>query len=293
MSRLLSEYYSIPRAVKRDGFPVFHLPSFAGGVPRGVKLVVTVHDLAFLAGPRWFPPVKRIYYRTVFPMIARKAFRIIVDSHFTGREAERLMGIPPDRLRTVYLSHGGPEPEGKGRFGSLLGISGEYALCLCTVEPRKNVEALLEAWRMVREKRSGATLVIIGRWGWGEPGLKRKLKTTEGVLWTGPLENQALVSALAGARMLVYPSVYEGFGLPPLEAAALGVPSVLGPAGALREVYGGVSRFSGEDPCSLALAILEEYGTTPDPARLREFASGFTDGAMAAGTASVYRECLE
>lgn len=292
-TRLFQEYGSIPLKAARMGFSAFHLPSFAGGVPIGVKLIVTVHDLAFLAEPAWFPPLKRMYYRLFFPAVARKAHKIIVDSDFTGAEAVRLLGVSPEKVRRVYLSHGSPDGNHLPEFRREWGIHGDYAVCVCTMEPRKNIASLLDAWRIVIGLRPDARLVLAGRWGWGTSTLRDALRSRKGVIWTGSLSRSMLTAAIAGARLLVYPSVYEGFGLPPLEAASLGVPSVLGPAGALREIYRGVARFSGGDPGSLAAALLEEFDTAPDPSSLKDFASAFTDGAMAVNTAAVYRECIE
>ncbi len=289
-SRAYRDFVSIPIAAR--GFSVVHLPSFAGSVPPGVETVVTVHDLAFLANPGWFPFVRRHYYRLLFPRIARSAGRIIADSAFTAGEVVRLLGISEDRVRPVYLSHGSPRRDELSDFRGSRGITGDYAVCTCTLEPRKNIAALLEAWRLLRNSRPGSTLVIIGRWGWGKPELKHALGNTPGVVWTGPLSRRVLNSAIAQAKFLVYPSLYEGFGLPPLEAAALGVPSVLGPALSLREIYGSVARFSEGDPSSLSLAMLDQFDSHPSSDDLISFAASFSELKMALDTAEVYRECL-
>ncbi|MFO7626734.1 MAG: glycosyltransferase family 1 protein [Candidatus Fermentibacteraceae bacterium] len=291
LSRVLSDYISVPLSAR--GFSVVHLPSFAGSVPPGVKTVVTVHDLAFLANPGWFPFLKRHYYRLLFPRIARGACRIIADSSFTAGEVVRLLAIPEDRVRTVYLSHGSPRSDELADFRGARGLVGDYAVCACTLEPRKNIAALLEAWRLLQRTRPGSTLVIVGRWGWGKRELRDALGNSPGVIWTGPLSRRMLNSAVAQAKFLVYPSVYEGFGLPPLEAAALGVPSVLGPALSLREVYGSVARFSDGDPSSLARAMLEEFDSSRSSEDLMDFAASFSELKMARDTAEVYRECLQ
>lgn len=290
LSRTYRDFVSIPLSAR--GFDVIHLPSFAGSAPPGVKTVVTVHDLAFLANPGWFPFLKRHYYRLLFPGIARGACRIIADSSFTAGEVVRLLGVSEDRVRTVYLSHGGPKKSELVDFRGARGLTGDYAVCTCTLEPRKNIAALLEAWRLVRNTRPGSTLVVAGRWGWGERELRKALGCSPGVIWTGPLSRRMLNSAVAQARFLVYPSLYEGFGLPPLEAAALGVPSVLGPARSLREIYGSVARFACGDPRSLANAILDEFDSRCSPDDLIDFAASFSELKMARNTAGVYRECL-
>ena len=291
LSRAYRDFVSLPFSAR--GFNVVHIPSFAGSAPRGVKTVVTVHDLAFLADPAWFPFLRRHYYRLLFPRMAGGAHRIVADSGFTAREVVRLLGIPQERVRTVYLSHGSPKRDELLDFRESRGIRGEYAVCACTLEPRKNIASLLEAWRLLRNSRPGSTLVIIGRWGWGKRELREAVANSPGVVWTGALSSQMLNSAIAQAKFLVYPSLYEGFGLPPLEAAALGVPSVLGPAASLAEVYGSVARFSEGDPPSLARAMLEQFDSNPSGEDLMDFAASFTALKLARNTADVYRECLE
>jgi glycosyltransferase involved in cell wall biosynthesis len=291
LSRAFMEFAVLP--VSSGRFRLMHLPSFAGAVPRGVGSVVTVHDLAFLARPRWFPALRGAYYRAVFPAMARRARMVIADSDFTADEAVRLLGIPRERIRRVYLSHGNPCAGGLPDFPGAWGIPGEYGICACTVEPRKNIPTLLRAWRMLVSRRPGAVLVMAGRWGWEDASLKNELEGCPGVVLTGPLSREMLDAAVSRARFMVYPSLYEGFGLPPLEAAALGVPSVLGPASALREVYGRVGLFPDDNPEAYCEAMTELLENPRDPRVLRDFASPFTDEAMAAATAAVYRECME
>ncbi len=268
-----------------------HLPAFAGRVPRGTPYAVTLHDLAFLARPGWFPALRSAYYRLHFPGVARRASIVVVDSDFTAREAVRLLGIPAERLRRIYLSTPVPEtaPE---EFRESSGIRGDFLLCAATIEPRKNISALLDAWETMRGELADMTLVLAGRWGWGSRRLRSRLCATPGVLWTGALSRHALWSAMAGARLLVYPSLYEGFGLPPLEAAAAGTPSVIGPAEALEEVFGDVAAARcGADAPSISTAIREGLARDEAPESLKEFASRFSSLAMAQAAVSAYEDC--
>jgi len=288
--KALAELWGIPAMVRAAAPRLVHLPAFAGRVPRGVPSIVTVHDLAFLAGPSWFPRIKALYYRLHFPPAARRAELVIVDSDFSGREAVRLLGIDPGRIRRVYLSAPAASASGEA-FRSSCAIEGEYVLSVGTIEPRKNIDALLDAWQAVRKRRPGLTLAVAGRWGWGDRSLLRKLRASPGVVWTGPLGPGLLASAYAGARLLAYVSTYEGFGLPPLEAASFGVPSVIGPAASLSEIYGGVAAsVSGPGPGSISEAILTALDRDSDAGALREFASGFSLPRMAGETLAVYRE---
>lgn len=290
LRKALAELAGIPASVRRAHPAMVHLPAFAGRVPRGIPYAVTVHDLAFLADPSWFPRSRSIYYRAHFPAVARGACRIIVDSDFSAREAGRLLGIEPSVIRRVYLS--APSPAKGGRHpGPPPGMPDEYVLFVGTIEPRKNLGALLDAWPTVQAVHPRLRLVVAGRWGWGASSLRRRLSATPGVVWTGPLAAEDLRAAYSGARLLVYPSLYEGFGLPPLEAAAAGVPSVIGPAASLREIYSDVAAsICGPDPSSIASAIVSALASEVDAERLREFAGGFDVGMTARETLAVYRE---
>jgi glycosyltransferase involved in cell wall biosynthesis len=286
--KLLSQHAaSLPG--EDEGFDLIHLPAFGGRVSGSLPYAVTVHDMAFMANPKWFTRIRSLYYRLHFPKVARGAAMIIADSDFTTAEISRYLGLESTR---VYLSapvNRSSEHVFRNRFS----IDGEYILSAGTLEPRKNISGLLEAWTAVRALRPHLTLVVAGRWGWGDKSLMNSLRTTPGVCWTGPLATSMLESAFSGARLLVYPSLYEGFGLPPLEAAASGVPFVVGPAAALKEIYGGVAAgICDADPGSISCAILNALESRVDCDMLRDFAAGFTSAEMARNTWNCYLEAV-
>ena len=271
--------------VKRGEFDLLHLPAFGGTPPKGIPYAVTIHDMAFMAHKEWFPPLRSLYYRLHFPKVAAGAAVIIADSDFTVSEIRKHLDLPAHR---VYLS--APENNSDDTlFRRTYGIKGEYILSTSTIEPRKNTGSLLKAWPSIKRKHPDLTLVVAGRWGWGQKETRRALVNTPGVKWTGSMPGRQLMSALAGARLLVYPSLYEGFGLPPLEAAASGVPFVIGPAEALKEIFDSVAAaVSGETPDSIAGAVLHALITPFDPGKLREFAGQFKDTTMAENTYAAY-----
>ncbi len=269
---------------------IVHLPAFAGRPPGGIPCAVTLHDLAFLANPSWFPRLRSVYYRLYFRRVAERADVLMVDSDFTGREAVRRLGADSNIIRKVYLStepmHFDPEI-----FKEFTGIRDRYILFVGTVEPRKNISSLLTAWQAVIQEHPDLKLVIAGRWGWGPAALKNLLRNSSGVIWTGQLSESILKSCITGAELLVYPSFYEGFGLPPLEAASAGVPSVITPAEALVEIFSGISNVApSHNPDSIAGTILESLDTAYDKKKLIEFAAGFSVRRMAEEVLTVYRE---
>lgn len=288
-SKLWDEYVLAPASCRSD-CSLVHLPAFSGRVPRGVPYAVTLHDLAFLARPDWFPAARRLYYRLVFPRVARGSALVMTDSRFTAAEARRLLGIARERTRVVPLSAGRRTGDA-ARFRARTGIAGPFILSACTVEPRKNILALLEAWPEIRAAAGGTLLVLAGRWGWGDRQSFERLSAAPGVVRLGEVDDGLLEDALAAARLLVYPSLYEGFGLPPLEAAAAGVPSVIGPAPALSEYFSGIAAATcGAEPSSIAAAVSEALSMDVDGEALREFAASFDDGAMARRVAACYTE---
>lgn len=288
--KVFYENITLPSVVASISPSIVHLPAFSGRAPHDVPCAVTLHDLAFCRNPSWFPFLKSVYYRLHFREVAGKADVVMVDSESTGSEAEGLLGIEASKIRKVYLSTDSflADPS---EFRSVFSIKGRYIVFAGTIEPRKNISALVDSWANVRRIHPHMCLVIAGRWGWGPKSLRKKLLSTEGVLLTGSLSETMLKSCISGAELLVYPSLYEGFGLPPLEAASAGVPSVVTPASALREIYSGISTVTkGFGPDSISESILDSLDTDHDAGILMDFASDFSTERMAGQVLTVYEE---
>ena len=290
LGKVFAENVSIPLRGRRFSPCLTHLPAFSGrGIP-GVPCIVTMHDLAFCREPSWFPRLRSAYYGHHFGRSVRRADIVMVDSDFTASEAVSMLGIDRSRIRRVYLCTDSFAAD-PGEFRRSWGIDGDYVLFTGTLEPRKNLSELLGAWPGIRRKHPGTVLVIAGRPGWKSRGLAARMEAGDGVVYTGSLSHGMLRSCVSGARLMVYPSLYEGFGLPPLEAASAGVPSVVTPAGALVEVYGEVATVArGFDAVSIEAAVLDALESRTDPAVLRDFASGFSVGSMAERVMDVYGE---
>jgi len=288
--KVINENIIQPSVTASISSSIVHLPVFSGRVPSSVPCAVTLHDLAFCRNPSWFPLLRSIYYRLHFRNVARKADVVMVDSDSTGNEARKYLGIEEKRIRKVYLSTDSFKAS-PDAFRNYFSLTGRYIVYAGTIEPRKNISALLDSWKLVRRTHTDLRLVIAGRWGWGSHALRKRLVGAEGVLLTGPLSDNMLKSCISGAMLLVYPSLYEGFGLPPLEAASAGVPSVVTPASALQEIYSGISRIAeGFDSCSIAESILQSLESKHDTELLMDFASGFSIERMAEEVLKVYEE---
>ena len=231
-------YYPLvlPRAARKRGISVLHCPTFRGPVRSAVPVVVTVHDLAVLRHPGTFNQWTRRYSRLAVPRVARAARLVIAVSEFTKREVVELLGVPEERIAVIpngvepVFTPQGPKAEG------------EYLLAVGTLEPRKNLGVAKEAARIL-----GLPLRVVGAQGWG--GVK-----LDG--WVGRVTDEELAALYRGALCLVYPSLYEGFGIPILEAMACGTPVVTSKGGATQEVAGGAAILADpHDPFSVAAGI--------------------------------------
>ncbi|OLE01727.1 MAG: hypothetical protein AUG91_00505 [Actinobacteria bacterium 13_1_20CM_4_69_9] len=270
-------WYPFALGRRRDG-DVLHCPTYRGPLRSALPLVVTVHDLAVLRHPDAFNRWTRTYSPRVVPRVLAAARRIIAVSEFTRRELVELLRVPDEKIRVVPNGIDDEfTPEGPA-------ADGEYVLAVGTLEPRKNLPRLVEAAR-----RSGVELRVVGARGWGgvEVG-------GNGVRWLGEVTDADLARLYRGARCVAYPSVYEGFGIPVLEAMACGAPVVTSRGTAMEEIADGAAVLvDPSDPAELAAGIeraaAERETLVP---RGLERARAFRWDAVARATVGVYREAL-
>src|SRR5581483_245704 len=231
-------WYPIGLPVRARGLDVLHCPTFRAPLRSPVPLVITVLDLAVLRHPETFNQWTRRYSRLFVPRVARAARLIVAISEFTKRELVELLRVPESKIRVTPLGVASTfTPDGPA-------ASGDYVLAVGTLEPRKNVAAAQEAVR-----RLGIELRVVGERGWGGA-------SADG--WIGRVSDEELARLYRGARCLVYPSLYEGFGLPVAEAMACGTPVVTSLGGALEEVAGGAAVLvEPRDPAAIAAGIEE------------------------------------
>lgn len=234
------------RALKGSEDHIFHGPNYYLP-PFGGRSVVTVHDLSPYVWPQGHPPERVRFMRAEIELSLQRAAAIITDTRHTRLEVARHFGWPLERVYAVPLAHG-PEfcprpPEALAPALATMGLQpGAYVLFTGTVEPRKNLDTLLNAYRSLPPAlRRRWPLVIAGYRGWASDSLHQSLQTAQEQGWLrylGYVPHATLPLLMAGARLFVYPSHYEGFGLPVLEAMASGVPVVCSNASTLPEVAG-------------------------------------------------------
>ncbi|MFK7160101.1 glycosyltransferase family 1 protein [Marinospirillum sp. MEB164] len=219
----------------------FFLPSFDG--PK----VATFHDLSPFTWPQCHDPAKLDYLQKSLQQTLARADRLITDSEYTRQEIAQYFGWPLERIHAVPLASSKEfyprhEQELTGFFQSY-GLSWQgYSLYVGTIEPRKNLEVLLEAYRALSlQQRQRWPLVLAGYHGWRSEPIHAKIKKAQQEGWVrylGFVAAEDLPKLYAGARLFTFPSSYEGFGLPVLEAMSSGIPVVCSDSSSLPEVTG-------------------------------------------------------
>lgn len=278
-----------------------HSPDFTAPPAMSRPAIITIHDLAFEREPECAVPTLRAYLQRVVPRAASRASHIIVVSESTKRDVVELYGIPEEKITVIYegIATALQRPPQHYVARTLLagvGIADPFILSVGTIEPRKNYVRLLDAFALLRERGVRRRLVIAGAPGWMyQPVFDRirDLGLSESVTLLRP-GDEHLAALYGGADAFVYPSLYEGFGIPALEALAAGVPSAVTMRSALPEVVGEAALlFDPLDPEAIADAMQR----TLEDKRLRERlkqagpaqASRFSWERAAAETTAVYR----
>lgn len=268
---------------------------------RGQRLVVTVHDLAFVRHPELFPRAWRTLYRAGLRATARRADAVVVPSAFTADELREHSGIDPARVHVTPLASSLPlgEPGDIETTLERLGVPRPYVLSVGTLEPRKNQARLVRAYRRLAAAGRAQALVLNGPDGWLDDELRHEL-AAEGpgrVVRTRDLGANDLDALYRGADVFAYPALYEGFGLPVVEALARGVPTVAADASSIPEVAGDAALLVDpldEDALADALErVLDDPALAGDLRRRGlERAAAFSWRETARATLRVYRHVV-
>jgi glycosyltransferase involved in cell wall biosynthesis len=225
-------------------FDVFHFGDWIYPPQRSGVRATMIHDLVPLRFPHWVHPRTVRMHGAKYRNAARTCDLLFVNSEYTARDVTDLLGVPPER---IVVAHPGLE-NGFAPDGERADLGRPYALTVATLEPRKNLDTLLEAHRLLG---NGLALAVAGGKGWREPRLD-----SDGVLPLGFVPHDGLPALYRGGDVFVFPSRFEGFGMPIVEAMACGVPCVASSHPSLDEACGDAAvRADPESPEALAAAI--------------------------------------
>lgn len=291
------------RTISRVGrWQVYHEPD---AVPLSIDAptVSTMHDLSVLLFPRWHPKHRVEKYERHLRAGLEHTSQFIAVSEATKRDMVEHLGLAAERIHVVPEA---PRPEFRplsaesiARVRKQLDLPDRFLLYVGTIEPRKNVAGLLRSYaRLPESLRSRCPLVLAGGWGWQSETVRQMLERSpwkESVRWIGYLEDDQLVAVMNAAEALVYPSFYEGFGLPPLEAMACGTPVITTHAGSLKEVVADAAIVvdpNDEDDLTLAMRAILLHREIGDEYRQRgrQHVLRFDWKSTARATREVYRK---
>jgi alpha-1,3-rhamnosyl/mannosyltransferase len=278
-----------PGLLRREKPDVFHVPHYNAPILWGGPMVVNIHDLIHLR----FPPSRAayLYARGLLHAVCRRARIILAISEHTRRDLIEVLGADERKIRMTvpgvdseFFEPAPPSP-----------VEGPYVLYVGNVRPVKNVEVLLKAFREARRRSPDMALVVAGRDFM--PQVTREYRNDPGVRFMEEIPFDQLRGLYAGARMFVFPSLYEGFGLPPLEAMACGTPVICSNASSLPEVTGDAAvSFDPRNAGELTDAMVRLWKDDAERRKLSEKgrlrAKAFTWERCAQQLASAYREAV-
>ena len=239
--------------------PNYFLPAAAEGG------VITVHDLSVFRYPETHPAARVRAFEKLFKDSLDRSLHIITDTETIRREVIETFAVPSEMVTAVHLGvdpRFRPSDKSSGPLASWGLTPGKYGLCVSTLEPRKRILELLLAWeRLPSDLRLEYPLVLAGGSGWENDALHKEIGRGIAEGWLrllGFVDDASLPDLYAGAALFVYPSIYEGFGLPPIEAMASGVPVVVANSSCLPEVCGDAARFVDPDDAPQFASVIQD-----------------------------------
>lgn len=273
--RIVWEQLVLPRAARQAD--VLHATAFVAPVQRSRPTVITIYDLSFALFPQYFRGFNQAYLRAGTRWSARHAARLSAISDHTRRDIARMYDVPLERIDVAYPgvdeSLHPIDPATLDRFRREQQLPHQFLLFLGTLEPRKNLVTLIEAFAQFKRECPDGYLVLAGGVGWLADEVFAAIDASgvkDSIRLAGFVKAEEKALWLGSATAFVYPSIYEGFGLPPLEAMACGTPVIVSDAASLPEVVGDAGVLIGpRDPIGWAHALQRVWTDQAYRAELR------------------------
>ena len=236
----------LPGNIRRAAPDVCHFPNYLAPLASPCPYVVTIHDMTLYITPRFHRLKKLVLDRTLLPHVARRAAGIITVSNSARDDIVRYLRVPREKVRVVMnavspVFRPVTDPAHLTSVLTRYGINVPYVLYVGTIEPRKNIARLVQAFAHLKRAGLPHKLVLVGQPGWHFQPIYAEIERqgiTRDVVLTGYVPEQDLPALYSGAECMAFPSLYEGFGLPVLEAMACGTPVVTSHSSSLAEVAG-------------------------------------------------------
>lgn len=298
----LHQQWEIPRFLGKQNASLYHSPYYLMPYHLNIPIVFTCHDLIPIIFPQYFGNFQRVIYRVAHLIAARVSSRIIAVSESTKSDLTRYLSVDEQKISAIPLAADDIfQPQSSSTIEAIrntYGLPRLYCLYVGTNKPHKNLLGLLKAWQILHNSKSleGHSLIIVGPWDSRYPEARKFTADTylESVKFVGEVEEKHLPAIYSGATTFIQPSLYEGFGLPVIEAMACGAAVTCSNTSSLPEVAGdGANYFNPKDPKHMATALGDLIGNTNKLNTLREKsihqASRFSWNKTALSTIEAYR----
>jgi len=303
-ARVAYEQAVLPQLAHQERLDVFHAPANVMPLLMPCPTVVTIHDVLVLRHPEATPAAFRHYWRVMLRLTAARAAHVITDSHASRADIIALLHCAPHKVQVIYPAPGlferNPlEGQRPGDGSDDITALQPYILWVGKMYRHKNLPALLQAYALLqRETPSPHRLVLAGMDGWGAQEARHRIAALglhDKVVLTGRVSDERLIALYQGADLFVFPSLYEGFGLPVVEAMSCGVPVITSNRGALAEVAADAALLvDPEDPQALSAAmrrVLADSGLRAElSAAGRRRSEAFSWQKTAQATLAVYQQ---
>lgn len=295
----------LPFLIRSTRPQLCHFPNAMGPLWQPQPFVLTIHDASLFLFRDYHPRTRLLSIRLTLPLLARRAAAIICVSHHARNELSRILHLDPAKVHVVYEA--APEefrpvtdPQCLEALRRKYRLPEQFLLHVGTLEPRKNLKRLVQALHRIRRRGRDIKLVLVGTRGWHLDGFDAEIERLcleDVVIFTGYVPTEDLPGLFSLATLFVFPSLYEGFGLPPIEAMASGAPVLTSDRGSLPEICGDAARLvDPEDEQALADGIFDLLSDPEARAELSRRglarAQAFSWKRAARETAAVYRHVL-